>query len=152
MRAGGKPMHPELSAEQSYFDQALTQREQYRERKRRSAEAGGDPRAAAALKREFEAMEIADPDEQVAWGRVDIGHDHLYVGKDSIWDASNDVIVINYRADAAQPFYLATPQEPLGVDLRRLYRCEKNTILDIEDEALIAREAAFDEEPRYSDA
>ena len=71
------------------------------------------------------------------FGRIDPdGRDPLYVGRHAVVDAHNQLLVSNWRAPAAEPFYAATAHDPRGVALRRR--------LDIEDRtrARLRRRAA----------
>ena len=126
-------MHPDVSQEQAYFDRALEQRERARARLDRAPDMTTDPAAAAELRARLGSVGLADPDEGVAFGRVDRGGDRLYIGKNAIWDDRNDLLVINWQAPAAAAFYTATPANPRGLDVRRTYRCESNRIIDINE-------------------
>lgn len=146
-------MHRDLAAEQSYFDKALARREQYRETLLHAPEAAVDPKVAAQL-RKLAALGLADPDESVAFGRIDVNGNRDYIGKHAVWDENSDVMVIGWQAPAAKPFYLATPQEPLGLDARRTYRSRNNQILDIEETIFSGVAEAIVEQrgPTLSDA
>ena len=72
--------------------------------------------AMAAAKRFHEVDSVGDAP---AFGRItDKAGQDLYVGKCSVID-SNEVLLVDWRARAALPFYRATPLEPLGVVHRR---------------------------------
>ena len=126
-------MHPDVSAEQSYFDHALEQRERSRAQLDRAPEMAGDPAAAAELRARLGSVSLADPDEGVAFGRIDRHGESLYIGKNAIWDEQNDLLVINWQAPAASAFYTATPHDSQGLDARRTYRCQSNRVLDIDE-------------------
>ena len=51
-------------------------------------------------------------------------------------DEGGDRLVVNWQAPAARPFYTATPIDPQGVTLRRRFRANGRTLLDIADETL----------------
>lgn len=128
-------MHPEIGAEQAYFDHALEQRETARSQLDRGPGLAADPKSAAELRRQLGAVDV-DPDEAVAFGRLDDGVDApLYIGKSVIWDQhdAGEVLVVNWQAPVAAPFYTATPAEPQGLRARRTYRCRANRIIDIDD-------------------
>ena len=78
-------------------------------------------------------MRNEDPDEAVAFGRVQTADDRWYIGKGAIWDDDNDLVVVNWQAPIAAPFYTATPDDPEGLDARRIFRCTGNQIREIED-------------------
>ncbi|HEY8526726.1 MAG TPA: ATP-binding domain-containing protein [Acidimicrobiales bacterium] len=126
-------MHPDVSAEQAYFDTALEHRERARAQLDRAPDLSTDPATAAELRRRLGAMGLADPDEGVAFGRIDRNGERLYIGKNAIWDDNSELLVINWQAPAAAAFYTATPRNPQGLERRRTYRCESNRILDIDE-------------------
>jgi len=64
---------------------------------------------------------------------VDAGGQRWYIGKGAIWDDDNDLVVVNWQAPIAAPFYTATPRDPEGLDARRVYRCQGNQIQAIEE-------------------
>ncbi len=50
------------------------------------------------------------------FGRIDsTDGDTLYVGRHAVWSPDNDLLSVNWRAPAAEPFYAATAHEPRGV-------------------------------------
>ncbi len=72
--------------------------------------------AMAAARRFHEVDSVGDAP---AFGRItDENGEHLYVGRCSVID-SDEVLLVDWRARAAVPFYRATPLEPLGVVHRR---------------------------------
>lgn len=128
--------------EQAYFDEALVRREGYRESLGRVPEALSGRYGQEKARKYIEAVDLAPPDEPVAFGRIDRGGEKLYIGKNAIWDESNEVMVINWRLDAAAPYYKATPQDPLGLDAKLTYRCDKNEIQAIDELVFRSLEAA----------
>ncbi|HEX6419749.1 MAG TPA: hypothetical protein VFZ77_14715 [Acidimicrobiales bacterium] len=133
-------MHPDLPAEQAYFDRALALRDRQQADLARAPGLAANPKAAAELRRRVSALGLADPDAAVAFGRIETGGSRWYIGKGAIWDDDNDLVVVNWQAPIAASFYTATPQDPRGLDARRLYRCSGNQIREIED--LVFREVA----------
>ena len=73
----------------------------------------------------------------LCFGRIDLDsvEDPLYVGRRWV-DDDDGVVVVNWQAPAARPFYTATPAEPHGVTLRRRFRLRGRTLTGISDEAL----------------
>ena len=51
-------------------------------------------------------------------------------------DDEQEMLVVNWQAPAARPFYTATPQDPQRVTQRRRYRTDGRRIVDISDESL----------------
>ena len=133
-------MHPDLPQEQAYFDRALALRDRQQADLARAPGMAANPRAAAELRKRVSRLGLADPDEAIAFGRIDAADDRWYIGKGAIWGDDNDLVVVNWQAPIAAPFYTATPDEPEGLDSRRLYRCSGNQIREIED--LMFREVA----------
>jgi hypothetical protein len=133
-------MHPDLPYEQAYFDRALALRDRQQAGLARAPGMAANPRAAVELRKRVRGLGLADPDEAIAFGRIDADDSRWYIGKGAIWDDDNDLVVVNWQAPIAAPFYTATPDDPEGLDARRLYRCTGNQIREIED--LMFREVA----------
>jgi DNA helicase IV len=133
-------MHPDLPHEQAYFDRALALRDRQQADLARAPSLSANPKAAVELRKRVSGLGLADPDEAVAFGRIEARNDRWYIGKGAIWGDDNDLVVVNWQAPIAAAFYTATPDEPEGLDARRLYRCTGNQIREIED--LMFREVA----------
>jgi DNA helicase IV len=75
----------------------------------------------------------------LCFGRLDF-HDgqRMYLGRIGIFDdsADHEPLLIDWRALAARPFYLATAASPLGVDRRRQIRTRERTVIGLDDEVL----------------
>lgn len=129
----------ERKGEQMYFDRALEHRERRREHLGEIPGAAAHKGAAQGLRKIANevALNLRGPEEAVAFGRIDFadpvdGNKAFYVGYNGIWD-DTDVLVVNWRADVARPYYEATHEDPQGLLRKRSYVCEKNTILDFDD-------------------
>ena len=133
-------MHPDLPHEQAYFDRALALRDRQQADLARAPGLAANPKAAVELRKRVSRLGLADPDEAVAFGRIEARDDRWYIGKGAIWGDDNDLVVVNWQAPIAAAFYTATPDAPEGLDARRLYRCTGNQIREIED--LMFREVA----------
>jgi DNA helicase IV len=126
-------MHPDLPQEQAYFDRALALRDRQHAVLERAPTLAAHPKAVLELRRRVSGLGVVDPDEAVAFGRIDAGGQRWYIGKGAIWDDDNDLVVVNWQAPIAAPFYTATPREPEGLDARRVFRCRGNQIQAIEE-------------------
>jgi len=126
-------MHPDLPSEQAYFDRALALRDRQQAGMARAPRLAANPKAAIELRKRVSKLGLADPDEAIAFGRIQAAEDRWYIGKGAIWDDDNELVVVNWQAPIAAPFYTATPDEPEGLDARRLFRCTGNQIREIED-------------------
>ncbi|TVT51327.1 ATP-dependent DNA helicase [Amycolatopsis rhizosphaerae] len=77
--------------------------------------------------------------EGLVFGRLDhTSSEKIYVGRLGIRDAEFDNLVTDWRAPAAAAFYQATAEEPMEVVRRRVIRCSGQTVLDVDDDVLIA--------------
>src|SRR5438067_5964717 len=132
--------HPELAAEQAYVDRAYVQLDRMRTTVARTQEAMATEWAAlnmeAWAKRRMRTFE--DAERGLVFGRLTLDGSPrpLYVGRRWVHDDAHDVLVVNWQAPAARPFYTATPSEPRGVTQRRRFRSEGRRLLDISDESL----------------
>ena len=132
--------HPELAAEQAYVDYAYECLDRMRESVARAADASDNEVAALALeawaRRRLRTFE--DAERGLCFGRLTLDGTlrALYVGRRWVHDDDHEVLVANWQAPAARPFYTATPADPQRVTQRRRYRTEGRRILDISDESL----------------
>lgn len=79
--------------------------------------------------------------EALLFGRLDLDDgDTLPIGRVSVID-EDDVLLVDWRAPAAAPFYRATAAHPLGVARRRTILADGPRVLDVMDE-LVDAEAA----------
>src|SRR5688500_12654840 len=83
---------------------------------------------------------FADAERGLCFGRIDVeaAADPIYVGRRWVHDDDNDVVLVNWQAPAARPFYTATPLDPHGLTRRRRFRTRGRVLVDISDEALDA--------------
>ena len=63
--------------------------------------------------------------------------DRLYIGRLGIYDRDFETLLIDWRAPAARPFYLATAVSPAGVTRRRHIRTRRRRVVAIDDESLV---------------
>jgi DNA helicase IV len=131
--------HPDLPAEQAYLDHAYECLDRMREVLVRSAAAGATEVAAEAIEAwaSRRLVSFEDAERALCFGRIDLESvdDPLYVGRRWV-DDDDGVVVVNWQAPAARPFYTATPVQPHGVTLRRRFRTEGRRLTGISDEAL----------------
>ncbi len=132
--------HPDLAAEQAYVDHAYECLDHMREVVLGAADTSDNEVAALALEawaiRRLRTFE--DAERGLCFGRLDLegAGTPLYVGRRWVHDDDQEVLVVNWQAPAARPFYIATPNEPLRVTLRRRFRTEGRRLLDLSDETL----------------
>jgi DNA helicase IV len=132
--------HPDLPAEQAYVDHAYDCLDRMREVVERAADATDSEVAALALEawavRRLETFE--DAERGLCFGRLDLDTTPapLYVGRRWVHDDDSELLVVNWQAPAARPFYVATPADPHNVTLRRRFRTEGRRLLDLSDETL----------------
>ena len=142
--------HPDFESEQAFLHHARDCLEQMRLRTERRGDAGGDPKASFALEEQRRrALERMGDPHSICFGRLDfeVGDEH-YVGRQMIENERGELVVINWAAPAAGPFYEATPEEPMGLSLRRRFRTEGVTLLGISDDLFgetAVAEPAFDD-------
>jgi DNA helicase IV len=73
------------------------------------------------------------------FGRIDRSDgETLYVGRHAVANPDNELLSINWRAPAAEPFYAATVGAPRGVVRRRRLDIEDREVLGFVDEQLAA--------------
>ncbi len=132
--------HPDLPSEQAYVDHAYACLDRMRAVVERAADATDSEIAALALEawavRRLRTFE--DAERGLCFGRLDLETTPkpLYVGRRWVHDDDNELLVVNWQAPAARPFYVATPQAPLDVTMRRRFRTEGRRLVDLSDEKL----------------
>jgi DNA helicase IV len=73
----------------------------------------------------------------LVFGRLDRTDGEVrYVGRIGVRDADYEPLVIDWRAPAAEPFYRATPTNPMQVIRRRVLHCRGDRVVGIEDDLL----------------
>ena len=132
--------HPELASEQAYVDHAYECLDQMRATLGRTGDMMATQFAAVAMEAwaKRRTRTFQDAERGLCFGRLtlDAALHPLYVGRRWVHDDRHDVLVVNWQAPAARPFYTATPAEPRGVTQRRRYRTEGRRLTDISDESL----------------
>ncbi|MCC5032784.1 AAA family ATPase [Streptomyces sp. WAC 00631] len=64
------------------------------------------------------------------------GAARYYIGRRHVHDADGDPMVVDWRAPVSQPFYRASPKEPMDVALRRRFGYTGGELTAYEDERL----------------
>ncbi|OHV43364.1 helicase [Pseudofrankia sp. BMG5.36] len=148
----------EAGREQEYVSMLYERLDDFREQaSSRLADAlrerpGGRPQAhterqatAAMYTRQLARFDAAE--DGLCFGRLDF-HDGetRYVGRLGIFEESDDYapLLIDWRAPAARPFYLATAASPEGVRRRRHIRTSRRRVSQIDDEVLDLDASAAD--------
>jgi DNA helicase IV len=108
------------------------------------ADYGVDELASYALGRvraERLAALAADPDAPPFFGRIERDHETFHIGRRHVRDDAGDPVVIDWRAPIARAFYRATPDDRMGVRLRRRFGFHDGVLTSYEDEHLDRGEA-----------
>jgi DNA helicase IV len=132
--------HPELEQEQAYVDNAYAQLDKMRSTLEASQDRMATEFAAVAieawLKRRRRTFQ--DAERGLVFGRLSLDGmlRPLYIGRRWVHDDAHEMLVVNWQAPAARPFYTATPSDPQRVTQRRRFRSEQRRIVDISDESL----------------
>lgn len=81
---------------------------------------------------------LDDEHEGLVFGRLDFvdGETH-YIGRLGVRTADYEPLVIDWRAQAAEPFYRATPAQPMSVVRRRVLTSRDDRVIDVEDDVLM---------------
>ncbi|MFF4402870.1 HelD family protein [Streptomyces sp. NPDC001480] len=92
--------------------------------------------AAERLARQVRRLEGAE--EGLAFGRIDgVDGTVLHIGRLGLHVGDRDLpLLVDWRADAARPFYEATTVHPMGLRRRRHLRVEGRTVRAVSDELL----------------
>ncbi|WP_258341236.1 RNA polymerase recycling motor ATPase HelR [Saccharopolyspora gregorii] len=90
-----------------------------------------------ALAREVRRLDVVD--NGLCFGRLEAeSGQHSYIGRIGLFDADDDYepLLLDWRAPAARPFYVATGAHPEGVRTRRQFRTRNREVLAFTDEHL----------------
>ncbi|GAA4618916.1 HelD family protein [Saccharopolyspora hordei] len=139
----------ELAAEQQYLDTLYEKLDALREEtaqrlKDTLRDSGGPPQA--RTERDISARMYTDKLSQLSavehgmcFGRLDLDSgETFHIGRIGLFDEDNEYepLLLDWRAPAARPFYLATAAARDGVRRRRHLRTSWRKVLDYEDEVL----------------
>lgn len=95
--------------------------------------------------RDVEASRLANAirllrsaERSLCFGRIDAVRpgESLHVGRIGLRTDDGEVLLVDWRAEAARPFYSATMVSPLGLRRRRHLRLDGRTVVEISDEIL----------------
>ncbi len=138
--------HPDLEAEQAYIDRAYACLEATRaaaSRMTSMVEVGRGGTEQARFERDviWDTMlqrlsQLQLGDASLIFGRIDAEDDPTpyYIGRIAVSDENQDVVVVDWRAPIAEPFYRATGRQPMGLARRRHFATRGRVLLDVEDE------------------
>jgi DNA helicase IV len=93
------------------------------------------------MRRALEILRNSRGSGQLVFGRFDRNGERMYVGRRRVYDQNKDLVVVSWHAPAAQIFYEASPQDPRGIDLKRVFVEEDRRLRAIVDE-IVVRQAA----------
>ena len=89
-----------------------------------------------ALAKEFTRLNVAD--NGLCFGRLDaVTGEHAYIGRIGLFDVDDghEPLLLDWRAPASRPFYVATAASPENMRRRRQFLTRGRRILDFTDEA-----------------
>jgi len=90
-----------------------------------------------AQAREMARLNVADPG--LCFGRLDsMSGERSYIGRIGLFDEQNDYhpLLLDWRAPAARPFYVATAASPENMRRRRQFQTLGRRVVDFTDEVL----------------
>lgn len=82
-----------------------------------------------------ELSQLNTVERGLCFGRLDLADgDRLYIGRIGLLDEDRDVLLVDWRARAATPFYRATAADPGGVHRRRHLRIRGREVIGLDDD------------------
>jgi DNA helicase IV len=139
----------EIGREQDYVTMLYGRLDGLRERAadrlgRVLLETGGTPqqrseRDGTATEQAGRLAQLEAAENGLCFGRLDLAGDELlYIGRIGMLDEDADFepLLVDWRAPAARPFYVATAGAPAGVRRRRHIRTRLRTVVGLDDDAL----------------
>jgi DNA helicase IV len=146
---GGPPRSPDLDGEQRYLSVLYERLDDLSERARQRIagllrQTGGTPQArherdtfSAMYLQQLAQLDAAE--NGLCFGRLEFTDGELrYIGRMGLHADSEDYaqLLMDWRAEAARPFYLATAASPGDVRVRRHLRTRGRTLIGLDDEVL----------------
>lgn len=140
--------HPELALEQAYVDRAYQFLDRgLAEAERNMAEHKTLHRhTAQALQRALRILRDSRGTGQLVFGKMQSDGETLYIGRRRVHDENRDPVVVGWHAPAAAVFYEASPQDPRGLDLKRVFTEDERVLVRVIDE-IVAQTAAAAADP-----
>ncbi|MFV9636371.1 RNA polymerase recycling motor ATPase HelR [Mycobacterium neumannii] len=136
----------ELRSEQRYIDGLYARLDAERARVRAHYDAALRGDGGSLVDRDAEVRAVATrmnrlnvADHGLCFGRLDsVTGDRLYIGRIGLLDEANEYesLLLDWRAPAARPFYVATAAHPEGMRRRRQFHSIGRRITDFTDETL----------------
>ncbi len=140
--------HPELESEQAHVDLAYERLDESRDeaiRLKDMVEVGKGGTNQARWEREIFYENIANRLKQLdlgerslCFGRIDQSEDagggSYHIGRIAVAGASQEPLIVDWRAPVAEAFYRATGRDTQGLVRRRHFTSRGRKVLDLEDE------------------
>ena len=138
----------QLQEEQQAVDRAYDRLDALRAQARsrldtvRAAGSHGSPtqrteRDSFATMYEDRLTQLRAVEDRLVFGRLDDVHGaHRYIGRIGLSDENHEPILTDWRADAARPFYEATPSSHGDIVMRRHITLNFREVVGVEDEVL----------------
>ena len=132
--AAADAVDDELEAEQRHVELAYRHLDRMKARAEQLlAAAPADPDLEASLKRRI--FQLTDNGRALCFGRIDTSHgDSWHIGRRHVEDEDSEPVVVEWRAPVAIPFYRATLEDPLDLEMRRQFVLDGRTVLQIADD------------------
>lgn len=145
----GRDDHHEIDQEQQHVSTLYGKLDELREQAadrlaRALRQSGGTPqersqRDTAIAMYTDQGAQLDAVEEGLCFGKLDLDDEtDQHIGRIGIFDESADYepLLVDWRAPAARPFYLATAAAPQGVRRRRHIRTSGRTVVGLDDEVL----------------
>lgn len=150
------PRERAIAHEQEFVDHAYEaldrQRASYAERLSSVRQQGGQESAGELTERDSFASHYEDNlirlrnvENRLVLGRLDLEDSHVeHIGRIGLKDESGEILLLDWRAPQAEPFYRATAAKPGGVVRRRHIQTRFREVTGVEDELLDAAASVSD--------
>lgn len=136
-----------IAEEQDFIDEAYTALDRdesyYKNRLGQVREAGGQGTPAGRRERDSFATHYEDNlqmlrnvENNLVLGRLDFADKVLHIGRTTLRDAEQNIILTDWRAPQSEAFYQATATHPQGVRRRRHIQSRFRKVIGVEDELL----------------
>jgi DNA helicase IV len=136
--------HAELRSERSHITGLYTRLDDERARVKGEYEAALGDTGTSPMDRDVQVRATASQvarldvaDAGLCFGRLDtVTGDHSYIGRIGLHDEHDEPVLLDWRAPASRPFYVATGAHPENVRRRRQFHTHGRQVVDFTDEIL----------------
>lgn len=136
--------HADLGLEQAFVDKAYEMLDRgLSDAERSMGEFRPQHRSTAlAIQRAMRILQESRGSGQLVFGKIRVDGEDRYIGRRRVRDTNHEPLVVSWHAPAAASFYEASPADPRGLELKRVFTEQDRRLVRILDEIVAAAASA----------